>query len=158
LPDAEPFVSATSGESVYRVLRAQDVRFVWDANDQPTEEVGGRWTYDQQTRQWYLSYNGAAALDLRDGVEQVPNADLDAEAQPADTMVGAVESWWRGTMGRDGWDGAGGAAIAYVDVNFDDVSTPVIDRNALWRDRDMVMLFARNFVVPDIVGHESPTR
>jgi hypothetical protein len=152
-PDAERFVSAESGEAVYRVLRTEDVRFVWDGNDQPTDAVGGRWTQDPQTRQWYLSYNGAATLDLQDGVAKVAPADLDAEAQPADTAVAAVEAWWR-TMGRDGWDANGAPAIAYVDVNFDDVSTPGVDTNAIWRDADNVVLFSRSFAVPDMVGHE----
>jgi hypothetical protein len=134
--DADRFVSADTGLMVYAVLRVQGVRKVWDANNAPSR-----------------SYDRNARLNLKDGVEQGASGQVDPEAPAADATMAVVETWWR-VMGRNGWDGGGSDARAYVDVDFDDAGTATVDQNAAWRSDGSAMLFSRGLVVPDVVAHE----
>lgn len=131
-PEAERFVSATDGTLVYEISNRQSSRFVYDAQD------------DRDL--------GQAVLELVDGVERVAVGTLDPESRPADDATAATEAFWR-IFGRDGWDGRGAHSVVYVEANFDDPDTELFrETNAAWSSDKAV--FARNFAVPDIVGHE----
>jgi Zn-dependent metalloprotease len=131
-PQAELFVSATDGTLVYEISNRHSSRFVFDA--QGDRDLG------------------QAVLELVDGVERVAVGTLDPESRPADNATAATEAFWR-IFGRNGWDGGGGNSVVYVEANFDDPDTEDIqETNAAWQfDK---ALFARNFAVPDVVGHE----
>ena len=131
-PQAERFVSATDGTLVYEISNRHSSRFIYDAQgDRDLNE---------------------AVLELVDGVERVAVGTLDQDSRPADNATAATEAFWR-IFGRNGWDGGGGNSVVYVEANFDDPDTEEVqETNAAWQ-RDKA-LFARDFALPDVVGHE----
>jgi Zn-dependent metalloprotease len=129
-PDHDRFVSAQTGGLVARIPRWKQIRRIYDANN-AAPGAGGE-------------------LQLENGVQR--SAALDQEAQGADNATAATEAFWR-LFGRNGWNNAGGDSDLYVDVNFDDPTTPIIvEVNASWNGSRSS--YSRNFAEADVVAHE----
>jgi hypothetical protein len=142
--DADRFVSAATGGLVYTVSRRPRVRLVYDSQG--------------------TSSTTNAELQLVDGALQVDSANLDPDAQQCDTAIAEMERFWR-SLGRDGWDGLGGGSLAFVQFDFDDPDTKVVETNAEWEDFSKLTQDGRvpmgqtryspGFAAAaDVVGHE----
>lgn len=145
-PDAERFISASTGRLVYQVSRYCMARMVVDANQ----------VTDEQLSQAILDGN-PPPVQVLDGTILVPQTTLDPEALHADNAIGAVEGFWR-VFGRNGWDGRGANSIAIVDG--------IQPGRAAWHDTSLTValqgmlvrwphsIYDRNEAVPDVIAHE----
>ncbi len=129
-PDNDRFVSAHTGRLVARISRWRQVRRIYDSNNGAPR--------------------GPGELQLEDGLQRSPG--LDQEALAADTATATTEAFWR-LFARNGWNNSGGDSAVYLDVNFDNPTTPlVVEASAAWNGSRSS--YSRNFAEADIVAHE----
>ena len=129
-PDHDRFVSAHTGRLLARLPASKYLRRVFDALDGPPGSAG--------------------ELHLEDGIQRTTNP-LDPEAAGADAAIAATDAFFR-LFARNSWDGRGGGYDAFVDVNFDVPTTPVLETNASWNGK--YSEYSRNFAEADVVAHE----
>jgi Zn-dependent metalloprotease len=136
-PDADRFVSATTGTNITAYSRRHHLRQVFDANND------------------YWAPLGQADLQLNDSVIVTQNS-LDPETRSADEAMSKVQSFWFGNFGWNSWDNANGPMIAVVDANFDNpFTTKVEGPKAAWNG--VWTAYSRNFATAsakDVVAHE----